>query len=125
MSRHDPLVRLKHMRDAALEAIEMAEGRVRADLDRSKILERALRCQVIMIGEAAASLPTETRDRTSEIPWRDIIGMRNIVVHGYDLVDLDELWHAVTVNVPELIQALDRLIAGIEAEREDLSERDQ
>ena len=118
MSRHDPLVRLKHMRDAALEAMEMAEGRERADLDRDKILERALRYQVIVVGQAASSLSVETRARASDVPWKGIIGMRHVVVHGYDLVDLDQVWEAVTVDIPALLVKLEALIAEIEAERE-------
>ncbi len=70
------------MRDAALEAVEMADGHERADLDSDKLLERALRYQVIMIGEAASSLADVTRNRAPDIPWGDIIGMRDRSASG-------------------------------------------
>lgn len=72
-----------------------------------------------MMGEAASSLPRAMLDRAPEIPWKDIIGMRHFVVHGYDIVDLDELWEVASRDLPVLCDELQRLIAEIEAERKD------
>ncbi|MFP4500358.1 MAG: DUF86 domain-containing protein [Candidatus Hydrogenedentota bacterium] len=44
------------------------------------------------------------------IPWRDIIGMRNMLIHGYDIVDLDILWHTVDEDRPALIAIIEPLI---------------
>ncbi|MFO8079227.1 MAG: HepT-like ribonuclease domain-containing protein [Armatimonadota bacterium] len=95
------------MRDAALEAMEMVYGRERGDLERDKTLERALRYQVIVIGEAASSLDKELQDTSSAIPWKDIIGMRHIIVHGYELVDPDEVWEVVSRDIPALLEELE------------------
>jgi uncharacterized protein with HEPN domain len=96
----------------------MTDGRESADLHNDLLFERAIRCQVIMIGEAASSVPIEIRDRAQDIPWKDIVGMRHVVVHGYDIVDLNELWETAKRDIPVLLEKLERLIAEIEAGRE-------
>ena len=55
-----------------------------------------------MIGEAVKRLSKEFRADHSEIPWALIAGMRDNLIHGYDLVDWDEVWKTSTVDVPEL-----------------------
>ncbi len=117
MSRDDPLVRLKHMRDAALDALTMAEGKSREDLDADDLLASALHYKMIIIGEAASAVSREVTDAAPSIPWREIIGMRNVIIHGYDVVDLDVIWQAATRDVPSLLAELEPLIAQIEAER--------
>ncbi len=116
MSRHDPVVRLKHMRDAALDATQMVAGRSREDLDSDDMLAPALKYQMVIIGEAASQLPESVMDRSPDTPWRDIIGMRHVIVHGYDVVDLDVVWGAATKRLPELLSALETLIPSLEAE---------
>ncbi|MBI4023686.1 MAG: DUF86 domain-containing protein, partial [Verrucomicrobia bacterium] len=53
----------------------------------------------------------EVRSKFPQIPWEAIIGMRNILAHGYDSIDPVKLWHAATVSVPELLKHLDSAIA--------------
>jgi uncharacterized protein with HEPN domain len=67
-----------------------------------------------IIGEAATRLSSEVRDKHTQVPWRSIIGMRNILVHTYDHVDTDLVWKAV-----ELLPALERDVSAI---LEDLAE---
>jgi uncharacterized protein with HEPN domain len=109
MPRHDPLVRMRHMRDHAREARQHASGRTRADLDRDRLL-----VLVEVIGEAASQVPAEVRERFPSIPWRDIIGMRNRLIHGYDVVDLDALWDTVTNDLPPLIAQLEAALSPSE-----------
>lgn len=63
-----------------------------------------------IVGEAANRLSDEVRSQHSEIPWPQIIGMRNRIVHAYDEVDLDLLWDTVTLELPPLIAQLERLL---------------
>ena len=116
MSRHDPVVRLKHMRDAVLDATKMVVDRDRQDLDSDDMLAAALKYQMMIIGEAASQLPQSVMDRSPDTPWRDIIGMRHVIVHGYDVVDLDVVWRAATRDLPLLLTQLGPLIATLEAD---------
>ena len=63
-----------------------------------------------MIGEAANRLSQETRDSTPDMSWREIIAMRNRLVHGYFAVDRDILWTVVHDDLPGLITALEMVI---------------
>lgn len=67
-----------------------------------------------IIGEAARTLSQKTRDVGPNIPWKQIIGMRNILAHTYFEVDLEVVWAAVTVSVPalelEITELLRRLV---------------
>jgi uncharacterized protein with HEPN domain len=95
MTRHDPIVTLRQMRDHAREAMQYAAGRARSDLDSDRLLELALVRLVQIVGEAATRLPEDFRVRHPDIPWRRIIGTRNILVHGYEVVDLDVIWTTI------------------------------
>jgi uncharacterized protein with HEPN domain len=64
---------------------------------------------VEIIGEAAARVGEETRAKYSNVPWADIIGMRNRLVHTYFDVDLTLLWTTVSDDLPELIRQLEAI----------------
>lgn len=89
MTRHDPGVTLRQMRDFAEDLPEIIEGKTREDLDSVKPLPWALLQGLQILGEAATRLPREVHARYPELPWRQMIGMRNRLIHGYDDVNLD------------------------------------
>ena len=101
-------VRLRHMLEAALEALEFARGATREDLDSNRVLAYALvRCLGIF-GEAARQVSLETRQDHPAIPWQDIIGMRNRLVHAYYDINYDVVWQTVKDDLPPLIEALEQ-----------------
>jgi uncharacterized protein with HEPN domain len=108
----DELIRIRHMLDAARNAITFAEGKGRSDLDENPMLMFALIRAVEVIGEAASKISRNSQQRFSEIPWPRIVGIRHRLIHGYDDINLDILWETVTVALPPLIQALERIIAS-------------
>ena len=73
---------------------------------RRLAVERAL----FIIGEAANRVPREVQTELPEIPWAAIIGLRNLLAHGYEIVSADRLWQTATVSVPELLKHLDAAI---------------
>lgn len=90
----------------------MARGRKRADLDRDRQFNLALVRLIEIVGEAASRVPEPERARMGEVPWPQIVSLRNRLIHGYDEVDFDILWQIVTHDLPRLIEALDKRIAG-------------
>ena len=70
----------------------------------------AVERQVFVIGEAAARLPDEWKQRRPEVPWRKIIGLRNLLAHGYWEIDADELWDVARNKVPEFVAELRSLL---------------
>ena len=110
MTRHNPMVRVHHMLDHPREAVEMTRGRTRADLDRDRLLNLALVQLVEVIGEAASRLPEEFRSRHPQVPWRQTMGMRNRLIHGYDTVNFDILWTIIQEDLPPLIEQLEAIV---------------
>jgi uncharacterized protein with HEPN domain len=98
------------MLDHACEAVSMIQGKTRADLDTDRKLNLALVRLLEIIGEAAGRIPKEERDRYPKIPWAEIIGLRNRLIHGYDEVDLDILWEIVTADLAPLIKSLEKFL---------------
>ncbi|MBM4329558.1 MAG: DUF86 domain-containing protein [Deltaproteobacteria bacterium] len=113
MSHHEDETRLRHMLDHAAEAIEMVRGRTRRDIDADRQLNLALVRLLEIVGEAAARVSHEGRERCAEIPWQEIIGLRNRLAHGYDEVDFDILWHIVQGDLPPLITRLKKALERI------------
>ncbi|NOY86613.1 MAG: DUF86 domain-containing protein [Deltaproteobacteria bacterium] len=110
MSRRDPLVRLRHMRDFARKAVALTEGKSKGDLEKNEVLRLAVTHLVELIGEAASHIPVEVQTEYAHIPWPKIVGMRNRLIHGYDFVDMDILWEALQSNVPQLLTELDSIL---------------
>ena len=92
MSSHEPDARLRHMLNAAREAVQMAQGKTRAALDTDRLLNLSLVRLLEIVGEAASRVPADERALYSGIPWVQIVGLRNRLIHGYDNVDFDILW---------------------------------
>ncbi len=82
MAQHDDSMRLRHMLDHAREAVHFAGGKNRADLDQDRLLALALTRLLEIIGEASARVTQAVRDRHRHIPWPQIIGLRNRLIHG-------------------------------------------
>jgi uncharacterized protein with HEPN domain len=110
MSRHEDEIRLRHMLDHAVEAVKMARGRTRSDLDLDRQLNLALVRLLEIVGEAAAKVSPATREQCPHIPWQDIVGLRNRLIHGYDEIDFDILWDIVNHDLPPLVGSLQQLL---------------
>ena len=97
------------MVDHARRAVEAVKGRRREDLETDPVLAAALERFIEVIGEAASRVSLTTRDSLAAIPWFEIVGMRNRLVHGYAAVDHDIVWTVVTADLPSLLRELERL----------------
>lgn len=73
--------------------------------------QSAVQHQLMVIGEAVKRLSPDFRNQYPTIPWSLITGMRNHLIHGYDTVDLDEVWHTATRDIPVLLTQLKPLLA--------------
>ncbi len=110
MTQHDDTVSLRHMLDHAQEVLSMASGKQRRDLEDDRMLELALVRLIEIIGEAAGRVSLEDQRKYSSIPWPQIIGMRNRLIHGYDQVDLNLLWDTIEIDLPPLISELKNIL---------------
>jgi uncharacterized protein with HEPN domain len=100
-------IRIQHMMDAARQAIGFTESKTRTSLDTDPMLARALMHAILEIGEAASRTSEVGRSRAPNVPWAQIVGMRNVLIHVYWGVDFDRLWKTVTEELPPLLATLE------------------
>ena len=98
------------MLDHATEAVELTHGLTRGDLENQRLLQLALVRLVEIVGEAAGRVSKETQEQHPEIPWAQIVSMRNRLIHGYDFVDYDILWQTIKEDLPPLIEMIERVV---------------
>ncbi|MBI3491737.1 MAG: DUF86 domain-containing protein [Acidobacteria bacterium] len=108
MSRDDAVA--LDMLTAARRAVEFASGLTEDELGTDFKTQSALLHQLLVLGEAAKRLSDSFRDAHPETPWKAIAGMRDRIIHGYDDVDLREVWRTVDSDLPTLIVTLERLV---------------
>jgi uncharacterized protein with HEPN domain len=92
MSRHDSEVALRQMFDHAREAMILSKGKSAQELVDDRVLSLAIVRLMEIVGEAANRIPQEQRSKYPEIPWTQIISLRNRLIHGYDAIDYEILW---------------------------------
>jgi len=105
MAKQDE-IRVKHMLDAALEAVEFSKGATRKQLDTDRKLSLSLVRLLEVIGEAGQGISEGYKRSHPDIPWQEMTGMRNRLIHGYFDIDLDIVWQTVTQDLPALISRL-------------------
>ena len=105
------------MLDAAREAVSFTQGRIRSDRDGDRQLVLALVKGIEIVGAAAAAVTESTRSELGDIPWQQIVAMRNRLVHAYFSINLDIVWQTVQEDLPGLIAQLEQ-IAPREASRD-------
>jgi len=110
--RPDDAVRLRHMLDAAREAVEFCAGRTREDFERDRQLLLAVVKALEIIGEAAAKVSGQTAAAAPRIPWQDIVGMRHRLILGYFDIDVEIVWNTVRLDLPPLLEALEDALFG-------------
>jgi uncharacterized protein with HEPN domain len=109
----DPAERLHDI----LEAIAAIERHLDGDktaFEHDELRQAWFLRHLQIIGEAARALPSEVRNLAPAIPWPKIIGMRNVLVHGYFDIDTDIVWQAVTRDLPVLKPAVVSLLERVE-----------
>ncbi len=110
MSKAEDIVRLRHMLDAAQKAIAFTQGCTRTDLDKDEKLTLSLVRLLEILGEAAKSVSNQCREANPSIPWRQIAGARDRLIHGYFDVDLDIVWKIISADLPVLVENLKKAL---------------
>lgn len=103
-------VRLRHMLDAAKKITAFTENRFRQDLDRDEMFALAIVRLIEILGEAAKNVSEDTKNKATAIPWREMAGTRDRLIHAYFEVNLDIVWDIVTQDIPPLIYQLETLL---------------
>jgi uncharacterized protein with HEPN domain len=94
--------RIINILEAPDSLMQSLQGCTRTDFFSSDLIYSASACKLTIVGEAAARISTEMKDRHPQIEWRKVIGLRNFLVHQYFGVDLAMVWEVATADVPPL-----------------------
>lgn len=96
--------------EAAKLALEYVRGKTREEFFNDLQCQDAVIRRLEVIGEAARRISEETQASYPDLPWSDMIGMRNVMIHEYDDVDLVIVWETVHNDLPQLIDSLEKII---------------
>jgi uncharacterized protein with HEPN domain len=103
------LNRLSHILDAVQTIQSHIKGRKESDLERERLLLGGIIRELLLIGEAANAISPQVKARMPSIPWKEIIGMRNQLVHAYFEISYKIIWMTVTDDIPRLISELETI----------------
>ena len=107
MTKLDDDTRLRHMLDAAKQVQTFMQGRNREDLDSDPMLRLAVVKAIEIIGEAAAKVSPERQTTIPQLPWPQMVSMRNRLTHAYFDIDTEVVWKTIVEDLPELIHLLE------------------
>ncbi len=107
MSKRDPKLFIQDMIEA-IEKIERYTSSMETleDFVENELVVDAVLRNLEIIGEAAKYIPEDLRSKYREIPWKRVVGLRNVVIHSYFAVDLEVIWVIVKKQLPELKEVL-------------------
>ena len=104
---------LAHMRDCLARILEYTDGERSRFID-SRLVQDATIRNLQTLAESSQRLSSEIKGTEPQIPWRELAGFRNVIVHGYLGVDLGAVWLVIEQDLPALTEAVNRMTRYLE-----------
>ncbi len=95
---------------AARKALKFVEGIDRNEFEDNELVQNAVMRPLEIVGEASAKISKEFRKSHSEIPWREMVGLRNRLVHEYFRINFGVVWDTIHKDLPKLIEIIEPLV---------------
>ena len=94
----------------AIEHIEKYAAKGENEYSQNELIQKWMIYHLQIIGEAASKISNEIQVKYASIPWSQIVSLRNIIVHEYFGIDLEEIWNTITIDIPNLKVEVLRII---------------
>lgn len=111
ISKNNKIVLRKILKEISI-VNDMTRRYTKEEFLNDDIAQRAIAMTIINIGELATVFPDDFRQAYSYIPWRKIKGLRNIIVHRYEIIDFEDVWETAITSIPELEKHLCEILAN-------------
>jgi uncharacterized protein with HEPN domain len=115
--KRDETVYLQHVLDAIAKVEEYLEGVDEETFNQRTLIQDGVIRQIQIVGEAVKRLSDELRDKYPTIPWQDIAGMRDKLVHDYFGIDVDEVWLTAKDDIPILKMEIQAILVKLSTSR--------
>lgn len=100
---------------AIQQILSYVENIKKEDFQQDDEKQAAILYRIIIVGEATQRLSNEFRQNYPVIPWREMAGLRDVVIHDYDELDIDILWNVIQVNLPDILPQLQLIFHSLNA----------
>ena len=109
-AKKDPKIFLKHILESVNEIERNIDGMSEVKFSESTTIQDAVVRRLEIIGEATKNLPISFREKYSKIPWKKMVGMRDVLIHGYFGVDMGLVWKITQKDIPKLKKEISQLL---------------
>ena len=106
-------IRVLHMIEAARDALSFVDGKSVEEFMTERATNQAVLRAVTVLGEAASKVSPPTRAEFSDLPWGEMVGMRNRLMHAYHDINLAIVWRTVSEDLPPLIDRLSQVVDSL------------
>ena len=106
----DPVIYITHIIESINLTENFSKGLTKEKLEKDKLKQSAIIRQIEIIGEAVKNLPKELIEKYKDIPWKDIIGMRDKIIHQYFDIDINIVWDVLQQDLPELKKKIKEIL---------------
>jgi uncharacterized protein with HEPN domain len=114
MIKKDDLVFIEHILDSAGAIEDFSKGIDISELTSNRLKQSAIVREIEVIGEAAKNVSKEIKDKYKEVPWKEIVGTRDKIIHHYFGVDLDIIFEIVKKEIPVLKKQIQKIKEDLE-----------
>ena len=119
--KKDPRVYLAHILECAQKIERYTKGGEK-EFHNDTMLQDAVIRNFEIIGEAAKRVPESYRKAHSQVPWRLMAGFRDVLIHAYEGIDLKRVWHIVRHDLPNVKEAIEKILPPLEELEKELAE---